>query len=120
MSTMAPDAAIPAVTTAGHSRLASGLGFAVVSAAAFGMSGAWARGLLDTGWSPGAVVVVRTGLAALVVLPFALVALRGRWVLLRRSAGLVTTYGVLAVAGAQFCYFSAVQHMQVGPALLIE
>jgi len=24
------------------------------------------------------------------------------------------------VAGAQFCYFSAVQHMQVGPALLIE
>ena len=27
---------------------------------------------------------------------------------------------MLAVAGAQFCYFSAVQHMQVGPALLIE
>ena len=29
-------------------------------------------------------------------------------------------YGAVAVAGAQFCYFSAVQHMQVGPALLIE
>jgi drug/metabolite transporter (DMT)-like permease len=29
-------------------------------------------------------------------------------------------YGVLAVAGAQFCYFSAVSHMQVAPALLIE
>ncbi len=27
---------------------------------------------------------------------------------------------MLAVAGAQFCYFSAVAHMQVGPALLIE
>ena len=26
----------------------------------------------------------------------------------------------MAVAGAQFCYFSAVAHMQVGPALLIE
>ena len=32
----------------------------------------------------------------------------------------MVTYGVLAVAGAQFCYFSAVSHMQVGPALLIE
>lgn len=120
---MAPDGAAPGPLTPSSprtSRLASGLGFAVVSAAAFGMSGAWARGLLDTGWSPGAVVLVRVGLAALVVLPFALVALRGRWSLLRRSGSLVTTYGVLAVAGAQFCYFSAVQHMQVGPALLIE
>jgi drug/metabolite transporter (DMT)-like permease len=26
----------------------------------------------------------------------------------------------VAVAGAQFCYFSAIQYMQVGPALLIE
>ena len=59
-------------------------------------------------------------LAALVVLPFGLAALRGRWSLLRRNAGLVTLYGVLAVAGAQFCYFAAVVHMQVGPAILIE
>ncbi len=29
-------------------------------------------------------------------------------------------YGLLAVAGAQFCYFSAIDYMQVGPALLIE
>ena len=40
--------------------------------------------------------------------------------LLRRNAGLILVYGAVAVAGAQFCYFSAVQHMQVGPALLIE
>src|SRR5688572_21250564 len=96
------------------SRLARGLVFAVVSATSFGMSGALARGLLDTGWSAGAVVLVRIGLAALVVAPFGAVALRGRWWLLRRNAGLITTYGVLAVAGAQFCYFSAVSHMQVG------
>ena len=37
-----------------------------------------------------------------------------------RNAGLIVTYGLLAVAGAQFCYFSAVKYMQVGPALLIE
>ncbi len=101
-------------------RTASGLGFALISAVTFGLSGALARGLLDTGWSPGAVVLVRIGLAALVVAPFGVIALRGRWDVLRRSAGIVIGYGVLAVAGAQFCYFSAVQHMQVGPALLIE
>jgi drug/metabolite transporter (DMT)-like permease len=108
-----------AVTMVG-SRTVSGLGFALVSAVTFGLSGALARGLLDTGWSPGAVVLVRIALAAVVVAPFGLTALRGRWEVLRRSAGMVVSYGLLAVAGAQFCYFSAVQHMQVGPALLIE
>lgn len=102
------------------SRLAGGLAFAVVSAATFGLSGPLARPLLEAGWSPGAIVLVRVSIAALVVLPFGLVALRGRWDILRRNAGLVVVYGVLAVAGAQFCYFSAVAHMQVGPALLIE
>jgi drug/metabolite transporter (DMT)-like permease len=104
----------------GGSRLASGLAFAVVSATTFGMSGALASGLLGTGWSAGAVVLVRIGIAALVVAPFGALALRGRWNLLRRNAGLIVTYGVLAVAGSQFCYFSAVAHMPVGPALLIE
>lgn len=103
-----------------RSRAAVGLAFALTSAITFGMSGALARPLLDSGWSPGAVVLVRVGLAAVVVAPFGAFALRGRWHLLRRNAPLVVTYGLLAVAGAQFCYFSAVQHMQVGPALLIE
>jgi drug/metabolite transporter (DMT)-like permease len=101
-------------------QLASGLALAVVSATSFGMSGPLARGLLDTGWSAGAVVLVRIGVAALVVTPFAILGLRGQWRLLRRNAGLIAVYGTLAVAGAQFCYFSAVSHMQVGPALLIE
>ena len=109
-----PSASVPPRT------LGPGLVLALVSATSFGMSGALARGLIDTGWSAGALVVARIGIAALVVLPFALVALRGRWFLLRRNAGLITLYGVLAVAGAQFCYFSAVQYMQVGPAILIE
>jgi drug/metabolite transporter (DMT)-like permease len=110
----------PARAAAEGTRLASGLGFALVSAASFGMSGPLARGLLDTGWSAGAAVLVRVAVAALVVAPFGALALRGRWGLLRRNAGLLVTYGVLAVAGAQFCFFSAVQYMQVGPALLIE
>ena len=103
-----------------QSRTRAGLAFALVSAFSFGLSGALARPLLETGWSAGAVVLFRIGLAAVVVVPFGLVSLRGQWALLRRNAGLIVTYGLLAVAGAQFCYFSAVKYMQVGPALLIE
>ncbi|MEO5852924.1 MAG: EamA family transporter [Nocardioides sp.] len=119
MTALTPDA-----PTASDQRPVSrnrvGLTFALVSAVSFGLSGALARPLLESGWSPGTVVLVRIGVAAVVVLPFGLVSLRGRWGLLRRNAGLVVTYGLLAVAGAQFCYFSAVGYMQVGPALLIE
>ncbi len=122
MKTFADDAGVrgglPGATTS--SRTFSGLGLAVLSAVSFGMSGPLAGGLLDTGWSPGAIVLVRMGLAALVVVPFGLRALGGRWELLRRNARLVLTYGLLAVAAAQFCYFSAVSYVPVAPALLIE
>jgi len=100
--------------------LGRGIGLGVVSAATFGLSGPLASGLLATGWSPGAVVEIRVGLGAALVLPFGVRALRGRWHLLRRSIALVVAYGLVAVAGAQLAYFSAVSHMQVGPALLIE
>jgi drug/metabolite transporter (DMT)-like permease len=105
--------------TAGRPQL-TGLALAVVSAACFGLSGPLARGLLDVGWSPGAVVLVRIALAAIVVAPLALRALRGRWGALRANAPLVLAYGAVPVAGTQFAYFSAVEHMDVGPALLIE
>lgn len=97
-----------------------GLLLAVVSATAFGLSGSLARGLLDTGWSPGAIVLARIGVAALVVAPFTAASLRGRWQHVRAQAGQILVYGVLAVAGAQFGYFSAVATMDVAPALLIE
>jgi drug/metabolite transporter (DMT)-like permease len=118
MSSMTHD--IRDAAAAGGSRLTAGLGFAFVSALTFGMSGALARGLIETGWSAGALTLVRVGVAALVLMPFGLVSLRGRWTLLRRNLGLLVTYGAVAVVAAQFCYFSAVQHMQVGPAILIE
>lgn len=102
------------------SRLASGLGFALVSALTFGMSGTLGSPMLDSGWSPGAVVLIRIAIAAVVVAPFGVIALRGRWGLLRDNATLVVGYGALAVAGAQFCYFAAVTRMQVAPALMIE
>jgi drug/metabolite transporter (DMT)-like permease len=116
MATMTHDARVAAP----RSRTASGIVFALVSSITFGLSGALARPLMESGWSAGAVVLVRVGGAAVLVAPLGVIALRGRWGALRRNAGLVVTYGALAVAGAQFCYFSAVSHMQVGPALMIE
>lgn len=121
MTTVTNDAsAVPLDGVAGGSRLATGLTLAVASALTFGLSGSFASSLFATGWSAGSVVLVRVVLGALVVLPFGLVALRGRWDAVRRNGRLLLAYGLLAVAGAQFCYFSAVQLMQVGPALLIE
>jgi drug/metabolite transporter (DMT)-like permease len=86
----------------------------------FGMSGTLAKGLLVTGWTPAAAVTARITVAALVLLVPGLIALRGRWHLLRANAGFVLVYGLVVVAGCQFAYFSAVDHMQVGVALLIE
>ena len=106
--------------SAAPSRLAPGLSFAVLSAASFGTSGPLASPLLDTGWSPGLVVLLRIATGALVVTPFGLAALRGRWGLLQRNAVLVLLYGLLGVAAAQLCYFAAITHMQVAPALMIE
>ena len=116
MTVVANDAS--ATTTRGHT--AVGLALGLLSAVTFGLSGPLASGLLATGWSPGAIVEVRIAVGALVVLPLGIHAMRGRWPALRRSWRVVVVYGAVAVAGAQFCYFSAVAHMEVGPALLIE
>ena len=98
----------------------AGLGFALLSAATFGLSGSLVRPLLDAGWSTGAATLLRVLVGAAVLLPWALRALRGRWHVLGASWRLLTAYAVLGVAGAQFSYFSAVRVMDVGPALLIE
>ncbi|MBA2415319.1 MAG: EamA family transporter [Geodermatophilaceae bacterium] len=98
----------------------AGLGFAVLSAATFGTSGAFAASLLEAGWTPGAAVTVRVVLAALVLTVPALLMLRGRLGQLHRGAGTVAVYGIVAVAGAQLCYFNAVQHLSVAVALLLE
>jgi drug/metabolite transporter (DMT)-like permease len=99
---------------------AFGLGLAVVSAAMFGTSGTFADSLMETGWSPGAVVTFRIGLAAVFLTIPALIALRGRWALMRRSFGSVLAFGVIAVGGCQLFYFNAVQRLDVGVALLLE
>lgn len=117
---MTHDAPVDRAAVAIARTRAAGLWFAVLSAASFGLSGSLASGLMDAGWSAGGAVVVRVGVGALVLLGPAWVALDGRWAEVRAHLPVVVGYGAFAVAGAQFAYFNAVRHMDVGVALLIE
>lgn len=115
----APDTVIaPDQVSTGH-RFA-GLFFAVASAAAFGMSGPFAKSLLHAGWTPAAAVTGRIVIAALVLLPVTLWQLRGRWHLVFTNWKPVLGYGLAGVAGAQLAYFSAIQTLSIGVALLLE
>ncbi len=121
MTTIGHDRRVGGAADEAASRTApAGLTLAAVSAATFGLAGPLARGLMDAGWSPGAAVAARVSVAALVLLPPGVVALRGRWGLLRRHLGLIVSFGLIAVAGCQLAFFLAVSHLQVGVALLVE
>lgn len=100
--------------------LGTGLLAMVLSCAAFGTAGPFAKALIGAGWTPGAVVLVRISGAALILLPFTMWTLRGRWRSIVRELPLVGLYGALAVAAAQLGYFQAVERLTVGVALLIE
>src|SRR3954469_24595967 len=97
-----------------------GLALALLSAATFGTSGTFARSLIDAGWSAEAAVAARVGIAAVLLAVPAVLALRGRWRVMRRSLGTVGLFGLLAVGGAQVGFFNAVRYLPVGVALLLE
>ncbi|MFX1819495.1 EamA family transporter [Pseudarthrobacter sp. CC4] len=100
--------------------LASGLGIALFSSAVFGLSGSFAKALLETGWSPGAAVTARlTGAAVILAVP-AVPALRGRWHQLRNNWVTILLFGLIGVAACQLFYFNAVARLSVGVALLLE
>ncbi|MFF0657309.1 DMT family transporter [Micromonospora tulbaghiae] len=101
-------------------RSGAGLGLALLSAITFATSGTFARPLITGEWSAVAVVIARVGIAALVLAVPALLALRGRWAVLRRNAVSVVLFGLLGVATAQACFFNAVRYLPVGVALLLE
>jgi drug/metabolite transporter (DMT)-like permease len=106
----------------------SGLLLALTAGATFGTSGTFATSLTDAGWTTGAAVTTRITLAALVLTIPAVLQLRRHWPtlrahdprVLRRSAVMVTIYGLIAVAACQLAYFNAVQRINVGVALLLE
>jgi len=97
-----------------------GLVIAVVAAATFGTSGALIKPLLEAGWSPAAAVTVRVLIGGVVLAPFALFTLRGRWSVLWRGRWRVLGMALVGVAGTQLVYFAAIQRIPVGTGILIE
>ena len=98
----------------------TGLAIAVASALAFSSSGPFVKPLLDGGWSLGAVLLVRMGLAALLLSPALVRAVLRQRGFLRRHGLLIVSFGLTAVAGCQLFYFAAMQRMPVAVALLIQ
>lgn len=102
------------------SSTSAGLAVAVLGSLTFGTSGAFIKPLLEAGWSPTAAVTARVLVGGLVLLPVALVSLRGHWSALWRARWRVIVMATVGVAITQLFYFAAIQTIPVATALLIE
>ncbi|CAM5424960.1 EamA family transporter [Leifsonia shinshuensis] len=102
------------------SQTSKGLAVAVVAAASFGLSGAFIKPLLESGWSPAAAVTARVLIGGVVLAPFAILALRGRWATLWRGRWRLLGMALIGVAGTQVLYFAAIERIPVSTAILIE
>ncbi|MGH3895194.1 MAG: EamA family transporter, partial [Rhodococcus qingshengii] len=74
----------------------NGLIFALLSAATFGVSGPFAKSLIESGWSPGGAVFARVAGGALVMM---VIAVATQWPRLRQVSTHTRTvllYGVFA------------------------
>ena len=119
MSTSTASIALPPLASASRIRTA-GLALAVASALAFSSSGPVVKPLLDEGWSLGAALLIRMGIAGLLLSPALIVAIVREHSFLRRHGLLILGFGLTAVAGCQLLFFSAMQRMPVAIALLIQ
>ena len=100
--------------------ITTGLLIGVLASLAFGTSGALAKPLMEAGWSPAAAVTARAGVAGILLLPFAIRALHGRWDVVWRARWRILGMALIGVAGTQLVYFAALQRIPVSSALLIE
>jgi drug/metabolite transporter (DMT)-like permease len=101
-------------------RTSLGLVIAVLAAFTFGSSGALIKPLLEAGWSPAAGVTARALVGGIILLPVALVLLRGKWSAVRRARWRILAMALVGVAGTQLVYFAAVQRVPVSTAILLE
>ncbi|MFE7844757.1 DMT family transporter [Microbacterium sp. NPDC057407] len=97
-----------------------GLVMAVASALAFSSSGPFIKPLLEEGWSLGASLLVRMGVAGLILSPAIFRAMRRQPGFLRRHWRIIVAFAVFPVLGCQLFFFSAMQRMPVAVALLIQ
>ena len=101
-------------------RRTTGLVLGIASALAFSSSGPFVKPLLEAGWSLGAALLVRMGVAGLLLSPALFLAMRRQRGFLRRHWRLIVGFGLMPVLGCQLFFFSAMQRMPVAVALLIQ
>lgn len=102
------------------SRTTLGLIVAVVASFTFGTSGALVKPLLEAGWSPAAAVTARALIGGLILLPVALVLVRGKWAAVWRARWRIVIMALIGVAATQLVYFASVERIPVNTAILIE
>ncbi len=115
-------ASLPIIATARDTRshATGGIVMAVASALAFSSSGPLVKPLLEAGWSLSAALLIRMGLAGLVLSPALVRAMIRERGFLRRHWRALVIFGLVPVAGCQLFFFSAMQRMPVAVALLIQ
>src|SRR5688572_4291116 len=97
-STATRPAAMLGVAPRSSARLrTSGLVMGVASALAFSSSGPFVKPLLEAGWSLGAALLVRMGVAGLVLSPALFLAMRRQRGFLRRHWRLIAGFGLMPV-----------------------
>ncbi|MGZ0710958.1 EamA family transporter (plasmid) [Coraliomargarita sp. W4R53] len=97
-----------------------GLGMALISALAFAASGPFMKPLFEAGWSLSSGLLVRMGLAGLILAPALVIAIVRQRGFLRTHGLLIAAFGLTAVTGCQLLFYSAMQRMPVAVALLIQ
>ena len=103
-----------------NSRGMLGIALGVAAGLAFGAGGVFVKPLLESGWSPGAAVLARISVAAVILAVPGLVALRFDLRPLWRARWTVLVYGLVAVAGVQFAFYASLERIPVSTTLLIE
>jgi drug/metabolite transporter (DMT)-like permease len=102
------------------SRSMTGIAFGLGAGLAFGVGGVFVKPLLESGWSPGAAVLARISIAAVLLAIPGIVALRGELRALWRAKWTVLLFGLVAVAGVQFFFYASLERIPVSMTLLIE
>lgn len=99
---------------------ARGTALLIVASAFFASSGPLAKPAMAAGLSPGQVVSVRIGLAAVLLLAGVALVRRRLLRVRRQDWRLLIGFGMFGVAGAQTMYFASVSRLPVGIAMLLE
>ena len=97
-----------------------GIALGLGAGLAFGAGGVFVKPLLESGWSPGAAVLARISIAAVLLVVPALIALRFDLRPLWRARWTVLLYGLVAVASVQVAFYASLERIPVSMTLLIE